>query len=232
MLEQFFRIRNWEKFQHYKKMNPPWIRLYQSLLRDRAYQKLSDTSRSHLVGLFIIASQSGNHIPADQVWLKHELCTKTAIDLKTLSASGWIQYESEDASKVLAETEMLARCKQDALPETDSSDNSEVQRQIQTAGAVLMGGTFHNVKLSDDESAKLKEKFGPAEADRRIDSLSEYMASKGKKYSSHYATILSWARKNGTNGNGAKPKLSEMYSEEELEASRQKQFGDKYKERK
>ena len=52
-------------------------------------------------------------------------------------------------------------------------------------------GEFKNVKLSDDEYAKLeKSNLLPY-----IDKLSSYIASKGKRYKSHYATILNWARK-------------------------------------
>ena len=55
-------------------------------------------------------------------------------------------------------------------------------------------GEFNNVRLSDDELAKLKAKF-PKDWSNRIEALSEYMRSKGKTYKDHYATILSWARK-------------------------------------
>lgn len=53
-------------------------------------------------------------------------------------------------------------------------------------------GEFKNVKLTDDEYNKLKEK----ELLPYIEKLSSYIASKGKKYKSHYATILTWSRKN------------------------------------
>ena len=54
-------------------------------------------------------------------------------------------------------------------------------------------GSFENVKLTEEEYEKLKEKFKDYE--QRIDNLSSYIASKGDKYKSHYATILNWARK-------------------------------------
>lgn len=54
-------------------------------------------------------------------------------------------------------------------------------------------GAFENVLLTDDEYNKLKEQF--SDIDVRIERLSEYIASSGKSYKSHYATILSWARK-------------------------------------
>lgn len=57
-------------------------------------------------------------------------------------------------------------------------------------------GEFKNVKLTDEEYQKLKTKFGEDGTKQRIENLSEYIASKGKKYSNHYATILTWERKN------------------------------------
>lgn len=55
-------------------------------------------------------------------------------------------------------------------------------------------GEFKNVSLSDDELEKLKIRY-PYDWENRIDKLSAYMASKGKRYKSHYATILNWARR-------------------------------------
>ena len=58
-------------------------------------------------------------------------------------------------------------------------------------------GEFKNVLLTDDELEKLKQRFPDYEL--RIEKLSNYIASKGVKYKSHYATILSWARNDKTN---------------------------------
>lgn len=58
-------------------------------------------------------------------------------------------------------------------------------------------GEFKNVKLTNDELQKLRKRFGDDQTRSFINSLSEYIASKGKKYKDHYATILSWSRRNG-----------------------------------
>lgn len=55
-------------------------------------------------------------------------------------------------------------------------------------------GELENVKLTEDEYQKLVEKFGAKGTEEKILALGSYMASKGKKYKSHYATILSWSR--------------------------------------
>ena len=55
-------------------------------------------------------------------------------------------------------------------------------------------GEYANVLLTDKELAKLREEF-PWDLPARIERLSEYIASTGKKYKSHYATIRAWAKK-------------------------------------
>ena len=54
-------------------------------------------------------------------------------------------------------------------------------------------GEYRNVKLSDDELEKVKTEF-PSDWQARIENLSAYIASTGKTYKSHLATIRNWAR--------------------------------------
>ena len=55
-------------------------------------------------------------------------------------------------------------------------------------------GTAQNVTLSDDEYKKLVEAFGGESTLEKIERLSLYKGSTGKKYKSDYLTILNWAR--------------------------------------
>lgn len=54
-------------------------------------------------------------------------------------------------------------------------------------------GEYNNVLLTDEELQKLQDEY-PDWAER-IERLSSYVASTGKSYKSHYATIRNWARK-------------------------------------
>ena len=53
-------------------------------------------------------------------------------------------------------------------------------------------GDFTNVLLTDDEYSKLVRDY--TDYEDRIQKLSYYIESTGKKYKSHYATVKSWAR--------------------------------------
>jgi len=63
-------------------------------------------------------------------------------------------------------------------------------------------GEFKNVMLTDEEHQKLIERFGPKLAEVKIEHLSSGVASKGYRYKSHYATILTWDRMDSKRGVG------------------------------
>lgn len=50
------------------------------------------------------------------------------------------------------------------------------------------------VYLSDIEYKKLTDKFGKEKTETMIDNLNNYLGSKGKRYKSHYFTLLNWER--------------------------------------
>ena len=61
-------------------------------------------------------------------------------------------------------------------------------------------GEYNNVLLTDEELEKLKAEY--PDWKERIERLSSYVASTGKPYKSHYATIRNWARKDQTTQKG------------------------------
>ena len=85
-------------------------------------------------------------------------------------------------------------------------------------------GEYNNVLLTDEEIEKLRDEY--ADLEERIDRLSSYMASTGKSYKSHYATIRNWARKDAekkvtvapkqqNSSNAFMDELQRLYNEEE-----------------
>ena len=71
-------------------------------------------------------------------------------------------------------------------------------------------GLYKNVIFTDEEYQKLQEEF-PHDYTDRIERLSEYIASTGKKYKNHLATIRSWARKDAASKPAGKAKSSNPF---------------------
>ena len=80
--------------------------------------------------------------------------------------------------------------------EPDSAESSPAPKS--TKPVKHKHGEYENVLLTDDELDKLKVEYPDYE--ERIERLSSYVASTGKSYKSHYATIRNWARKDQDQG--------------------------------
>lgn len=74
------------------------------------------------------------------------------------------------------------------------------------------GDQFGKVKLTESEYQKLITSFGEQGTKDRIDGMDIYLESKGDKYKSHYATLLSWERKNN-NGDGSSTNKAQLYAD-------------------
>ena len=105
------------------------------------------------------------------------------------------------------------------LPKMECIQNvSNVDTQV-SIGKVRLGkdsieeeqhptlGEFNNVKLSEDEYKKITE-LGLLDY---IERLSAYIAQTGKRYKSHYATILNWSRKDSTPKKSGRVELQTEY---------------------
>ena len=110
MPDTHIRVRNWEKFQHYRHRNPPWIRLYNELLENYDFARLQDASKWHAVGLWLLASRLDNRIPDDQQWIQSKTNSSTIVDLDALISAGFIERYDNASGE-------LATCKQSAKPE-------------------------------------------------------------------------------------------------------------------
>jgi hypothetical protein len=92
-------VKNFNKFQHYKDRNPPWIKLHVSLLKDYEFSSLPDAAKSHLMSIWILASMMENRIPNDPEWIERQINSTEPIDLDLLIETGFL-IETEDPPEV------------------------------------------------------------------------------------------------------------------------------------
>ena len=57
------RIKNWDRFQHFKDRKPIWIKLYRDLLDDLNWHELDGKSAKALVMIWLIASEELGKLP-------------------------------------------------------------------------------------------------------------------------------------------------------------------------
>ena len=87
--------------------------------------------------------------------------------------------------------------------ESESESNARKSAPARSTPTKDRFGEFDNVLLTQSEFDKLVELY-PTDYQERIDRLSSYIASKGTRYKSHYATIRNWARREEQEAQAAK----------------------------
>lgn len=114
-----------------------------------------------------------------------------------------IEHEKQT---LLPKGQMSDKCPDKAPPEIEIDidikkeieiDNIPPSKKSQAKSVRHKYGEYQNVLLSDQDMDKLKAEF-PNDWQERIERLSVYVASTGKTYKNHLATIRNWARKDKT----------------------------------
>jgi len=59
----YLKVKNWNKFQHFKDRKPPWIKLYRDLLDDVQWYELEPKAAKALVMIWLIASEDSGQFP-------------------------------------------------------------------------------------------------------------------------------------------------------------------------
>jgi hypothetical protein len=140
------------------------------------------------------------------LWSKSLLRRMEAIDNKRLQARNAVlsRWNNTRNTPVLLPqySSNTSKVKERKVKESKVKDNITKQKY----------GKLQNVFLTLEEYQKLENEFKSSLPDK-IENLSLYLASKGDKYKSHYATILSWDRKekNGGDGNGQQNGQTRVY---------------------
>ena len=99
-------------------------------------------------------------------------------------------------------------------PEIELEKEIEIKREIEKGHPARVYGRYQNVFLTDEELADLQASF-PTVWSQYIEKLSEYMASTGKRYQNHAATIRRWASEDARKA--APPSRNRDYSVKEDE---------------
>ena len=124
----FIKVKNWERFQHYKDRNPPWIKFATDTFQNYDFSRLDDASKLLAICIWTLASRSEvselGSVPNDLEWIKMQCGLGEMVtdkSLQTLEDKGFISVDSK----------MLADCKQNACLEKSRVDKNRFdQREI------------------------------------------------------------------------------------------------------
>lgn len=182
------KVRNFDRFQHYKNRRPPWVKLYNNLTDDYDFGCLSNASKYLAIGMLLLASRTENHIPNDPAWIARELHYDGDPDLKEVERSGFIEVcgcktcASNSLSPSKASAPLAAR-KQTALLEGEGE------------------GEKREIGESDDSPpARAREDRDQEQGDELPEHKRNFLAcvNQLKKYTDteiHGGLLLQWAKR-------------------------------------
>ena len=133
------KVRNWDKFQHYKARRPPWIKLHRALLEDRAFLALPLAAQALAPRLWLIASETDDgSLSPDPADLAFRLrCAESDL---VPSVNALIEGKFLSGSLDVASA-TLATCGQVAIPETETETETEgegEEKRISSPSAPLL----------------------------------------------------------------------------------------------
>jgi hypothetical protein len=167
-----YRVKDWEKFQHYKSgphadKPPEWIKLYPKLMNDLEWHKLDGNDAKTLVMLWMLASENGGELPSmEKIAFRLRLSEK-AIKTVLSRLTHWIEVEARDCLEPVYTASSL-----------EEEENKKENKNESGADAplVIMG------KVLDEEHAKAviayrtkgKQSNSPLALNRLANQLSRY----------------------------------------------------------
>jgi hypothetical protein len=117
----FIRIVEWEKYQHYKDRNPPWIKLHRELMTSNTWVSVDDASRVLAIAIMMLAAATGNKIPANPAYVKRVAYLNSDPDFSPLAEVGFIEIVDENGNVASAPIATASTKQADARPEKRQS---------------------------------------------------------------------------------------------------------------
>lgn len=127
---QFLRVRNWEKFQHYKNRRPPWIKLHVETLDDYELMHLDNDAQLVYERLLLLAARTDNNISHDPDWIGGQIVQDPRIvqaAVETLINTGFLSVagRKRSASKAIATRKQSADSEAEQKAETEEEPEAE-----------------------------------------------------------------------------------------------------------
>lgn len=111
-MADYLKIKNWERFQHYKDRSPPWIKLHYEILTSPDWVMVDDASKLLAIVCMMLASRNEGKILHDGKYIQKVANLSKEPCFKQLIASGFFESSEimlADASKALADASTKKR---------------------------------------------------------------------------------------------------------------------------
>jgi hypothetical protein len=206
---EYYTVRNWRRFQHYKHRSPPWIKLHFEMLTSADWVMLDDASKLLAIACMLLASRNEGRVPADPSYIKRVAYIQGVIKFKPLIDSGFL----ENPLALASESKQL---RTNALPETETETETETEKKEVDSRASQTKRARARARIPLPENFSLSEKGkahaqGRGFAEGQITSIAEqfenHHRAKGNLMADWEAAWRTWVNneikfQRNTNGGG------------------------------
>jgi hypothetical protein len=120
------RIKNWDRFQHFKDRKPIWIKLYRDLLDDLNWHNLDPKLAKALVMIWLIASEERGQLPEiKSLAFRLRMSEKDTKDVVT-RLSAWLEQDDIDGISSVYQDDMPEKRRE----ETDKEKEIEAPEGV------------------------------------------------------------------------------------------------------
>jgi hypothetical protein len=168
LIVKYLALKGWEKFQHYKDRDPPWVKLYRDLLTAESWVLGNDVSRLVQVASILLAARYTNKIPyrfdlirkvshLDCNQGEFEASVRHLIEFDFLE----IQEDADDGASCYQDaSKLLATCTSEteqrrAEGEQSREEKNHVERERSTAISAREGRLDGAFALTPDPSERV-----------------------------------------------------------------------------
>jgi hypothetical protein len=124
------RIKNWDRFQHFKDRKPIWIKLYRDLLDDLNWHELDPKSAKALVMIWLIASEDLGTLPETKTLaFRLRMSEKETKEVIT-RLSSWLEQDDINAISDGYQVDMPEKRREETDKEKEIEAPEGVSQQV------------------------------------------------------------------------------------------------------
>jgi hypothetical protein len=124
------RIKNWDRFQHFKDRKPIWIKLYRDLLDDLNWHNLDPKLAKALVMIWLIASEDCGQLPEiKSLAFRLRMSEKDTKDIVT-RLSAWLEQDDIDGISSVYQDDMPEKRREETDKEKEIEAPEGVSQQV------------------------------------------------------------------------------------------------------
>lgn len=155
-MAEFIRIRNWEKFQHYKERTAPWIKLYRDMMESSLWVMGSDASKLLATCTMLLAVRNDNKIPLDPAYIRRVCHLEHEPDFTELVKHQFVEIIDENGECYQNASKMLASCTREREREKRREDTTASKKPEASADFEHAWTKFPKRAGSNPKSRALK----------------------------------------------------------------------------